>query len=88
MYRLFTLLALPAAAAAAQTVPQLPSLDAARATARQIDQATQAPRTGKESMDRVTPLLTIEPHGEDSEQAWRKAKEDEARKKLEAAKPK
>ena len=78
-------------AALAQAVPPIPNIDAARAAARQVDQATQAPRTGKESMDRVAPLLTVEPPAERSkedEAAWRKAKEAEAKKKLEASKPK
>lgn len=87
MYRLLILLALPAAVVA-QTVPAPPVLDTARAAARQVDQATQAPRTGKESMDRVTPLLTVEPRPDPDEVAWREAKEAEARKKLEASKPK
>ena len=85
------LLAVFSSAATAQTVPPIPNIDAARAAARQVDQATQAPRTGKESMDRVAPLLTVEPHAEPSkedEAAWRKAKEAEAKKKLEASKPK
>jgi len=87
MFRLFILAALPAAAAA-QTVPSAPTLDAARAAARQVDQVTQAPRTGKESMDRVTPLLTVEPRrARDEEKAWRKAREAEAKKQLEASEP-
>lgn len=91
MLRMLALLML-SSAAAAQTVPPVPNIDAARAAARQVDQVTQAPRTGKESMDRVTPLLTVEPHddpeAEAKEEAWRKAKEAEAKKKLEESKPK
>ena len=90
MLRMIALLAL-STAAAAQTVPPVPNIDAARAAARQVDQATQAPRTGKESMDRVAPLLTVEPHKdpetEANEAAWRKKKEAEAKKALEASKP-
>jgi hypothetical protein len=88
----FLLLAALSSAALAQTVPPpIPNIDAARAAARQVDQATQVPRTGKESMDRVTPLLTVEPHEEPSKEdddAWRKTREAEAKKKLEASKPK
>ena len=89
----FMLLAALSSAAMAQTVPPpIPNIDAARAAARQVDQATQEPRTGKESMDRVTPLLTVEPHddpeAEADEEAWRKAREAEAKKQLEASKPK
>ena len=87
MLRMLVLLMLPAAAAA-QTPPPVPNLDAARAAAREVDQATQAPRIGKESMDRVTPLLTVEPPAEpDDEAAWRKKTEEEAKKALEATKP-
>ena len=87
MLRMAVLLALPAAAAA-QTPPPVPNPDAARAAARQVDQATQVARTGKESMDRVTPLLTVEPPAEpQDEAAWRKKKEEEAKKALEATKP-
>ena len=86
MLRMLVLLAFPAAAAA-QT-PVVPNLDAARAAAREVDQATQAPRIGKESMDRVTPLLTVEPAAKpDDEAAWRKKKEEEAKKALEPTKP-
>ena len=87
----FLLLAVLSSGALAQTVPPIPNIDAARAAARQVDQATQAPRTGKESMDRVTPLLTVEPHedpSKDDEAAWQKAREAEAKKKLKASKPK
>ncbi len=81
------MLAMPAAAVA-QTVPQIPNIDAARAAARAVDQTMQSPRTGRESMDRTAPLLTIEPHpdpaaAEADEAAWRKAREEEAKKKLE-----
>lgn len=80
------------AAAIAQTVPQVPNIDAARAAARVVDQTVQAPRTGKESLDRTAPLLTVEPHhdpaaAEADEAAWRKAREAEAKKKLEGPKP-
>lgn len=87
----FLLLTALSSAALAQAVPPIPNIDAVRAAARQVDQATQAPRTGKESMDRVTPLLTVEPHEEpskDDDAAWRKVREAEAKKKLEASKPK
>jgi hypothetical protein len=84
---MLVLLALPAAATA-QTPPAVPNLDAARAAAREVDQATQAPRIGKESMDRVTPLLTVEPAAKpDDEATWRKKKEEEAKKALEPTKP-
>ena len=87
MYRLLILGAL-SAAAAAQNVPSAPTFDAARAAARQVDQATQAPRTGKESMDRVTPLLTVEPPRDPGdEKAWRQAQEAEAKRRLEASEP-
>ncbi len=83
MLRTPILLAL-STAAAAQTVPPLPSLDAARAAARQVDQVTQVPRTGKEAMDRVAPLVTVEPG---DEAAWRKEKKQALKKAIEAAKP-
>lgn len=91
MIRFLLLAALSSAALAQAVPPPLPNIDAARAAARQVDQATQAPRTGKESMDRVAPLLTVEPHAaptKEDEAAWRKAREAEAKKKLEASKPK
>lgn len=86
------MLALPAAAMA-QSVPQIPNIDAARAAAKAVDQSVQAPRTGQESMDRTAPLLTVEPHKdpaavEGDEEAWRKAQEAAAKKKLEKADPK
>ncbi|MDO9490452.1 MAG: hypothetical protein Q7J32_18940 [Sphingomonadaceae bacterium] len=89
---LLILLAMPTAAVA-QTVPQVPTIDAARAAARAVDQSVQAPRTGQESMDRTAPLLTVEPHkdpaaAEADEAAWRKAREAEAKKKLEKPEPK
>ena len=84
---MLVLRALPAAAAGSAS-PPVPNLDAARAAAREVDQATQAPRIGKESMDRVTPLLTVEPQAEPGDEAaWRKKKEEEAKKALEATKP-
>lgn len=87
MFRTLMLLLMPAATAA-QMAPSPPSLDAARAAARQVDQATQAPRTGKESMDRVAPLLTVESHSEPGDEAaWRKKKEAASKKALEAPKP-
>ena len=86
MIRFLFLTAFAASAASAQA----PNLDAARAAATQVDQAIQAARTAKESMDRVEPLLTIEPHKQPSqadEKAWRKAKETEAMKAMDASKP-
>lgn len=86
----FLLLAALSSAALAQAVPPIPDIDAARAAARQVDQATQAPRTGKESMDRVAPLLTVEARAEPSkedEAAWRQAREAEAKRKLETSDP-
>jgi hypothetical protein len=91
LVRLAIVAALPAMAGA-QTVPAVPNLDAARAAARQVDQAAQVPRTGKESMDRTAPLLTVEPHKDPAsgadEAAWREKKEAEAKKALEASPPK
>ena len=87
----FLLLTAFSSAALAQAVPPIPNIDAARAAARQVDQATQAPRTGKESMDRVTPLLSVEPDAaapKEDEAARRKAKQAETKKKRESSKPK
>jgi hypothetical protein len=86
MMRAIILSGLLAGQAQAQTIP---GMDAARAAARQVDQTVQEPRIGKESMDRTYPLLTVEPHAdpgksEADEAAWKKAKEAEAKKALEA----
>ena len=82
-------LAIPTAAVA----QAIPNIDAARAAAKAVDQTVQTPRTGRESMDRTAPLLTVEPHRdpaavEGDEAAWRKAQEAEAKKKLETTEPK
>lgn len=88
MIRFAILAALAASAASAQ----VPNPDIARAAAVQVDQAMQSARTAKESMDRTAPLLTVEPHKdpEDAakEKAWREAKEAEAKKAMDAPKPK
>lgn len=71
----------------------MPNIDAARAAAKAVDQSVQTPRTGRESMDRTAPLLTVEPHKdpaavEGDDAAWRKAQEAAAKKKLEESEPK
>lgn len=82
-------LAMPTAALA----QAMPNIDAARAAAKAVDQSVQTPRTGRESMDRTAPLLTVEPHKdpaavEGDDAAWRKAQEAAAKKKLEESEPK